>query len=151
MTPSSHLAAVDPQTFTQVLRRVLFRLRYAAIHYSIHSFRRGGATYADSSGFSRAATKAQVNWHSSCFQRYNVRNDDLRKSFYSKIAKQFFLAVLAGFGRFDPLVSCFICWEANKWLRREHIFFRLKRKFWFALAYAMPLKVNFWPVLCLTR
>ena len=68
-------------TFVRTLRTVLQHAGFDATRFSVHSFRRGAATFSSQTGISVDALKAQGNWRSDCYQRYISREDELRNLF----------------------------------------------------------------------
>lgn len=78
---------LTPSRFTNILRRALISRGLEAQKFSLHSFRRGGATFAANAGVSVDAIKAQGNWRSDCYANYLSRNDNLHLEFNSKTAK----------------------------------------------------------------
>ena len=72
--------------FTGYLKKVLTAAGLDPSAYSIHSFRRGGATFAVEFGASVEAVKVQGNWRSDCYQKYVKREDKLRAKFAAAMA-----------------------------------------------------------------
>ena len=67
--------------FTKYLRLILSLSDYDSPRYSVHSFRRGGATYAASIEVPAVCLKAQGQWRSSCYLQYVQREDAQRNQF----------------------------------------------------------------------
>ena len=80
---------LDPNLFTRFLREVLSSTGMNTALFSIHSFRRGAATFASSIGVGREHIKAQGHWKSSCFQQYIARDDALRVEFSTAVSASF--------------------------------------------------------------
>lgn len=81
-----NITSLNADHFTQLLKRLLKRLGYNPSGYSLHSFRRGGATYAVKVGVSSDELKAQGTWQSECYQQYVTRERELRESYSCRIA-----------------------------------------------------------------
>ena len=75
--------------FNRTLRKVLYRAGYDAKRFSIHSFRRGAATFASQLGIPADSLKAQGNWKSECYTRYISRESNLRHVFASSLSSAF--------------------------------------------------------------
>lgn len=71
--------------FVGSMRNVLHIAGYDASRFSVHSFRRGSATFAASIGIPTEAIKAQGTWRSTCYERYIDRDKQLREDFASKM------------------------------------------------------------------
>ena len=78
--------ALTATKFNRTLRKVLYRAGFNASRFSVHSFRRGAATFASQSGISTDSLKAQGNWKSDCYTRYISRDFDLRQTFASSLS-----------------------------------------------------------------
>ena len=78
--------ALTAAKFNLTLRDVLRRAGFNASRFSVHSFRRGAATFASQSGISEDSLKAQGNWKSECYTRYICRDFDLRQEFATSLS-----------------------------------------------------------------
>lgn len=77
---------LDPNLFTRLLKEVLTAAGIESSNLSIHSFRRGAATFASSLGIGSDQIKAQGHWKSSCFQQCISRDENLRQEFSSAVS-----------------------------------------------------------------
>ena len=89
--------------FSCCLKKVVAAAGIDPSTYSIHSFRRGGATFAVDSGASVEAVKAQGNWRSNCYQKYMKRDKQLRSEFSA--------ALVAGPEKFRTQVVVWGVWR----------------------------------------
>ena len=80
------LESLSANEFAEILKNSLRTAGFDERGFSIHSIRRGSATFAASSGVSVAAIKAQGTWTSSCYERYIDRDTALRKGFTENMA-----------------------------------------------------------------
>jgi hypothetical protein len=83
---NSFRTAFTAKDFTEILKASLSRIGLRGDLYSIHSFRRGAATFASASGITAAAIKTQGAWRSRCWEGYVDRDTALRKSFATSMA-----------------------------------------------------------------
>ena len=78
---SGKIKPLTASRFTKYLRLVLSESNCPSLQYSIHSFRRGGATLASALHIPTSALKAQGQWRSSCYQQYISRDAEHRLRF----------------------------------------------------------------------
>ena len=62
-------------TFTRMLKETFTKIKLSASHYSGHSFRRGGASFALLRGVPAEIIKEQVDWKSMCYLDYVQSKD----------------------------------------------------------------------------
>ena len=72
--------------FNRTLRKVLHHAGFPTTRFSVHSFRRGAATFASHVGIPTDYLKAQGNWRSECYTRYISRDLDFRQTFASSLS-----------------------------------------------------------------
>jgi hypothetical protein len=72
--------------FTSILRTILARNGFPAADFSIHSFRRGAATFASSIGVPNETVKFQGNWRTDCYEIYVDRASEHRQNFAKSMA-----------------------------------------------------------------
>lgn len=104
MTPESSLFSyvqngvlvpLNAERFVYWLRQSLRLTDLVAENFSIHSFRKGAATFSSACGVTADELKAQGNWRSDCFKQYILRDAELRKSFAKTVRDG---VVFGGFG-----------------------------------------------------
>ncbi|OWA53551.1 hypothetical protein BV898_17974 [Hypsibius exemplaris] len=78
------------QMFSTTLKHLLKTAGYEPQHFSIHSFRRGAATFAAASGISEDVIRAQGTWRSSCYKRYIDRDVEQRQQFANQVKEAVF-------------------------------------------------------------
>ncbi|XP_055355707.1 uncharacterized protein LOC129601035 [Paramacrobiotus metropolitanus] len=93
-TANRKLEPLTANKFQRFLKNLLKTAGYDPRRYSLHSFRRGGATFAAAAGVSPDELKAQGTWASQCFERYADRTRDLRSHFAETVSTS-----LGDFGR----------------------------------------------------
>ena len=83
---SGNLQVMTAARFTGYLKKVLTAAGLDPSAYSIHSFRRRGATFAVESAASVEAVNLQGNWRSDCYQKYVKREDKSLAEFAAAMA-----------------------------------------------------------------
>jgi len=76
-------------SFTTFLRQILNQAGYTAAAYSGHSFRRGGATWAFSSGVPGELIRMHGDWHSEAYLRYLEYSVKTKLMVTSKMTAQY--------------------------------------------------------------
>jgi hypothetical protein len=72
---------LDATDFTRIFRSRLGRNGFPGKDFSIHSFRRGSATFASATGISNDVIKTQGAWHSDCYEEYVDQDSERRQAF----------------------------------------------------------------------
>ena len=78
-----------PVTYTHLgsfLTKVLKSVGLDSTNYALHSFRRGGATFAFESSVSSELIKVQGDWHIDCYLRYLEMSNSQKRVAASRMA-----------------------------------------------------------------
>jgi hypothetical protein len=75
------------EEFTVSLKQVLSLAGFDAKAFSIHSFRRGSATFASANGIPDEVIKDQGAWRSPCYKRYIALETQRREDFAAQMSQ----------------------------------------------------------------
>ena len=115
ITNTGEVKLLTAARFGKYLRSIFSHAGLSAEHYSVHSSRRGAATFASPVDMPVPCLKAQGQWRSSCYQQYITRDDDQRIQFAEKISNaiestcSWWILIVFGSSEVHSRFACLAC------------------------------------------